>query len=150
MLMPHSLMMSRGKCAALPVTMILWAFHVKFPVIWGVLTFFGNFIPYLGGLVACGLPAMLAILQINTAWKLVVVLVLLVGLHLLMHYIIEPKLTGKAINLSPLVILASLAFWGSCWGLTGMLLAVPLTVMIKIILENVAFTRPFGRLLSDD
>jgi AI-2 transport protein TqsA len=59
-------------------------------------------------------------------------------------------MTGKAVNLSPLVILAALSFWGLCWGLTGMVLAVPLTVMLKIILENTAFTRPVAKLLAEE
>jgi AI-2 transport protein TqsA len=63
-------------------------------------------------------------------------------------YLVEPRLTGHQIDLSPLVILLALAFWGSIWGTVGMLLAIPLTVVTKTILENIPETRPMARLLS--
>ena len=53
-------------------------------------------------------------------------------------------------GLSPLVIVAALAFWGHVWGVIGMFLAVPLTSIVKIALENVEFTRPFARLLGEE
>ena len=81
---------------------------------------------------------------------LALVAVLLIGIHTLSAYLVEPAMTGRAVGLSPVIILVALSFWGLCWGLTGMLLAVPLTVMVKIVLENVAFTRPFGRMMAED
>ena len=135
---------------AIPALVILWAFGVKFALLWGVLTFLLNFIPYLGSVISCSLPILLAFLQLPLGWEPVAVAVLLVGDHTLSAYLIEPAMTGKAVGLSPLVILASLSFWGLCWGLIGMFLAVPLTVMLKIVLGNVAFTRPFARMLSDE
>ena len=59
-------------------------------------------------------------------------------------------MTGKAVNLSPVIILVSLSFWWLCWGFTGMILAVPLTVLVKIILENIVFTRPLARLMAEE
>jgi len=59
-------------------------------------------------------------------------------------------MTGKAVNLSPLVVLIALSFWGLCWGLIGMVLAVPLTAMLKIILESWPSTRPIARLMGED
>jgi AI-2 transport protein TqsA len=135
---------------ALPVTLLLWAFGVKFAGMWGVLTFLLNFIPYIGSVIACTGPILLAFLQMDTYWQPISVSILLVGMHTLSAYVIEPSMTGKAVNLSPLFILIALAFWGLCWGVIGMLLAVPLTVMLKIILENVGITRPFARLVSEE
>lgn len=134
---------------AVPAALVMMIFHVKFAVMWGVLTFFGNFIPYLGSIVFCSLPSLLAFLQMDFGWQPITVTVLLVAIHASSAYLIEPTLTGKEVGLSPLVILAALAFWGQCWGLIGMLLAVPLTAILKIVLENVTFTRPFARLLAD-
>jgi predicted PurR-regulated permease PerM len=135
---------------AVPAALLLWAFGVPFPVLWGVLTFFANFIPYLGSIVACSLPLAIAFLQLELGWQPLAVAGLLIALHLLSAYLVEPAMTGKAVGLSPLVLLAALAFWGQCWGLIGMLLAVPLTVMLKIVLENMAFTRPLAKLMGDD
>lgn len=64
-------------------------------------------------------------------------------------YVIEPRLAGRRLDLSPLVIIVSLAFWGSIWGVIGMILAVPLVVVAKTILENTPATRPFGRMLAN-
>jgi AI-2 transport protein TqsA len=135
---------------AVPVTVVLWALGVKFPGMWGVLTFIANFVPYLGSVFACSLPILLALLQMEFGWRPVAVAVLLVALHMLSAYLVEPRMTGRAVGLSPLVILLALAFWGLCWGLIGMVLAVPLTVMLKIVLENVAFTRPVARLMGEE
>jgi predicted PurR-regulated permease PerM len=74
----------------------------------------------------------------------------LIGLQALMGSLIEPPMTGRAVDLSPLVVLTALAFWGLCWGLIGVLLAIPLTVVLKLVLEHVDTTRPFARLLAGD
>lgn len=63
--------------------------------------------------------------------------------------ILEPILMGRAVDLSPLVTMLCLAFWGLCWGLTGLLLAVPLTAMLKIIWENMDYTRPLAALMAE-
>jgi AI-2 transport protein TqsA len=135
---------------AVPVTLVLLVFKVKFALMWGVLTFLFNFIPYLGSIAAYLLPVLLAFLDKGLGWQPVAVAVLLLALHTASASLIEPAMIGRAVGLSPLVILAALTFWSLCWGLTGMLLAVPLTVMLKIVLENVNETRPFARLMGDD
>jgi AI-2 transport protein TqsA len=135
---------------AIPATLVLWAFGIKFASMWGVLTFLLNFIPYLGSILACGAPLMLAFLQMDSIERPAVAAARLVSIHALSAYAVEPAMTGKAVGLSPVIILVALSFWGLCWGLTGMLLAVPLTVMVKIVLENVDFTRPFARLMAED
>jgi AI-2 transport protein TqsA len=134
---------------ALPALAIFWAFGLKFALLWCVLTFLLNFVPYLGSMVSCSLPILLAFLQLPLGWQPITLAVLLISDHMLSAYLIEPSMTGKAVGLSPVVILAALAFWGLCWGVIGMFLAVPLTVTLKIILENVGFTRPIARLLGE-
>ena len=135
---------------ALPITFILWVFGINFPVLWGLLNFFGNFIPYLGSVVGFSVPVIFLFLDIDPDWRPFVAAGLILAVHLLMAYVIEPTMTGKAVGLSPLVILISLSFWGLCWGLIGMFLAVPLTVIVKIILANIPYTVPIAKLLGDD
>jgi AI-2 transport protein TqsA len=135
---------------AIPVAVVLWLFSVKFAVLWGVLTFLCNFIPYIGSIVALSVPLLFAFLDVDPIWKPVAASIGVIAIHGTMTYLVEPSLVGKGVGLSPLVILAALAFWGQCWGLIGMFLAIPLTVMLKIVLENVAFTRPFALLLADE
>ena len=133
----------------IPTAIVLWAFGVRYPVMWGVLTFFGNFIPYVGSLVALAFPLLLAFLDLQPAWCPWAVALLLVVIQVVTNNFVEPTLTGKAVDLSPLVTLVSLAFWGLCWGLTGMLLAIPLTAMLKIVWENMAYTRPLAALMAE-
>jgi len=76
-----------------------------------------------------------------------------VSLLLLVQFVtnnfVEPRLTARAVNLSPLVVLNALAFRGLCWGAVGMVLAIPLTVMLRILWENIALTRPLARLMAE-
>jgi AI-2 transport protein TqsA len=135
---------------ALPAMLVLWIFGIKFVVLWGAVTFLANFVPYLGSLVACGLPILFAFLDLGFGWQPLTAAVLLICVHVSSAYLVEPAITGKAVDLSPLVVLIALSFWGLCWGLVGMVLAVPLTAMLKIILQNAAGTRPIARLMGGD
>lgn len=122
-------------------------FGIDFSFFWGVLIFFLNFIPYLGGLVAMAPPAVLAFL--NSPLEGIVVIVLLIGIQLFTGQFLEPRMAGSRLNISPLLILLSLGFWGYLWGVGGMLVAVPLTVVIKIVLDHIPETRPIGTLMSN-
>ena len=135
---------------ALPVVAVLWAFGVPFAGMWGVLTFVGNFIPYVGSLVAFVPPVLLAFLELEPPWRPVAVLVLLTLVQFVTNNLVEPRLTASAVDLSPLAVLVALAFWGLCWGVVGMVLAVPLTVMLKIVCENIELTRPLARLVAEE
>ena len=75
--------------------------------------------------------------------------ILLVGAEQFMSSVVEPRLIGRSLNLSPLVILLSLSVWGSLWGFAGALLAVPMTVSVMIVLTQFRATRPFAILMSD-
>jgi len=130
---------------------IMQAIGVDFAGFWALLIFLFNFIPIVGAISAISLPVILALVQpdgggVQTA---LITLALLVGAEQAMSSGIEPRLVGKSLNLSPLVILVSLAVWGSLWGFAGMLLAVPITVTIMIILTQFHSTRPLAILLSD-
>jgi AI-2 transport protein TqsA len=134
---------------AIPTSIVFWAFGVPYPVMWGLLTFFGNFIPYVGSIIAFSFPVLLAFLELEPVWRPCALALLVVLIHAVVNNFVEPTLTGKAVDLSPLVTLVSLAFWGLCWGVTGMLLAIPLTAMLKIVWENMAFTRPLAILMAE-
>jgi hypothetical protein len=80
-------------------------------------TFLANFVPYLGSLVACALPLLFGFLDLGIGWQPLAAALLLIGVHLSPAYLVEPAMTGKAVDLSPLVVLIALSFWGLCWGL---------------------------------
>jgi AI-2 transport protein TqsA len=123
-------------------------FGIDFAILWGMLIFVLNFIPYLGGLVGMGPPIILAFLQLDL-WQAIVVVALMIGIQLFTGQYLEPKMAGRKLNLSPLLILLALAFWGYLWGIVGMILAVPLTVVCKIVLDNIPETKPVGTLMSN-
>ena len=135
---------------AVPVMIALWLLGVRFVVLWGAITFLANFVPYLGSIVACGLPILFAFLDAGFGWHQVAVAAVLVAIHGSSAYLVEPAMTGKALDLSPLVVLIALSFWGLCWGLTGMILAVPLTAMLKVILQSACSTRPIALLMGGE
>jgi AI-2 transport protein TqsA len=135
---------------AAPVALILWAFGVKFALMWGVLTFIANFIPYVGSVVAFSLPILFSFLQLELGWEPIALAALVLSCHIITSYVVEPTLTGRVVDLSPVAVLVALAFWAECWGLIGMVLAVPLTVIVKIVLENLSMARPIARLLAEE
>jgi predicted PurR-regulated permease PerM len=135
---------------AIPVGLACFAFGITGAVTWGTITFFGNFLPYIGALVAFVPPVVLAFLEFNSIWPPIAFAVVLLFIHTITANLIEPAMTGKALGLSPLVVLTGLAFWSLLWGFVGMVLAVPLTVIFKIILEHTPATRPLALVISDD
>ena len=133
---------------AVPVGGILAVGGVRFALLWAVLTFACNFMPYVGSIIAFSLPVGFAFLQLDMGWMPVVIAVLILGCHVSCATVIEPMILGNAVGLSPLVILAALSMWGLLWGLPGMFLAVPLTVVMVLIFENFEVTRPIAKLLG--
>lgn len=134
----------------LVTALILWLFGVEFAVMWGVIAFLANFIPYVGSFVAVLLPVAQSVVQpgIDSIWLSVLILLLLTGSQQLIGVLLEPMIAGRTLNVSPLLIVLSLAFWGFIWGVSGMILAVPILVVVKIALENAPATQSVGRLLS--
>lgn len=129
-------------------TVVLWLFHVDYALLWGLLAFLLNYIPYLGSVIAIIPPVILSLVQFESlGWSGIVLATLLV-VHNSIGYLLEPRLTGNQLDLSPVVVLLALAFWASIWGPVGMLLAIPLTVVIKTILENIPETRPLALMLA--
>ncbi len=123
---------------------------LDFAAFWALLVFIMNFIPTIGSIVATILPGLLALVQFEE-WSPVIVLV--VGITVIqqtMGNFIEPNLMGMTLNLSPLVVVMSLILWGLIWGVVGMFLCVPITVIFVIILANFPETSWVAILLSKD
>lgn len=121
---------------------------LDFAMFWAVLIFILGFIPNIGGVVATLLPALLSLVQFDSLYPFFVIAGSLTALQFIIGNIIEPKLMGTSLNLSPLIILLSLVVWGSIWGIPGMFLCVPITVILMIILSEFPKTRPIAILLS--
>ncbi len=126
----------------------LFLFDVEFALIWGILAFLLNFIPNIGSALATILPITIALIQFDK-WGTVFWLALVLGsIQLVIGNFFDPRVVGQRLNLSPLIVLFSLIFWGWLWGIIGMFLAVPLMVVIKIIFENIASLRFISVLMS--
>lgn len=127
---------------------ILYLFGIEFVLVWGVLTFVLNFIPNIGSIIATLLPLSLAVIQLDGLASVVWLAICLMGIQFLIGNILDPKFVGDRLGISPVTILFALVAWSWMWGLVGMFLAVPLTVLIKIILENIEVLRPISVLMG--
>lgn len=117
---------------------------------WAVLIFFLNFIPYIGAWSGVVLPALVAIVQFDSVTTILGTIIGLTIVQFTGGSIIEPKVLGSGLNISPVVVVLSLAVWGTIWGIVGMFLAVPMMVVLMIICANFESTRPIAILLSAD
>ena len=130
------------------VALLLAIVGLDLAPVFGVLAFLLNFIPSIGSVLATFLPLPLALVQFESA-GLILVAVLLPGtVQMVIGNVIEPRLLGASLNLHPITILLSLIFWGMLWGMAGMVLAAPITAVVKIILDRIESTRPAGALLG--
>ena len=122
---------------------------LEFAVVWGLIQFFLNFIPALGSIVAGVLMSLFALVQFwpNPA-PIIIVVAIVLGTNIILGNILDPKIIGEHVGISPLMILVSLAVWGYIWGFAGMVLAVPMSVIIKIVCENIPIMEPVSILIG--
>jgi predicted PurR-regulated permease PerM len=122
---------------------------LEFAIVWGVIQFFMNFIPTLGSIATGVAISLFALIQF---WPdpapVIAVVAIILGVNMVLSNFLDPKLVGEHVGISPLVVLVSLSIWGYIWGFIGMILAVPLTVIIKIVCENIPIMEPVSILLG--
>ncbi len=131
------------------VALWLWAVGVDYPLLWGVLAFFLNFVPNIGSILAAIPALLLALIQLGTGgalWTLIGYLLV----NNVVGNVIEPRFMGRGLGLSTLVVFLSLLFWGWVLGPVGMFLSVPLTMLIKIALDSNEQTRWIAILLGPE
>lgn len=134
--------------AAVCTWFVLKMVNTELAMMLAVLTFILNFIPNIGPVIATLSPLPVLFLQYGFDWHMLLVLVLLTAVHFVVGNILETRWLGKGMNLDPLVVVACLIFWALVWGVMGALLAVPLTAIIKMVLEQHETTRPIARILG--
>jgi predicted PurR-regulated permease PerM len=125
-----------------------WIIGVDFPVLWGLLTFALNYIPTIGSILAAIPSVLLALVQLGWGAAAAFLGVTVVA-NVIFGNIVEPMLMGKRLGLSTLVVTLALVFWGWLWGPIGMLLSVPLTMVVKIVVQNIPDLSWVAVLLSD-
>lgn len=129
--------------------LLLLMFGVDFPILWAFIIFLLNYIPYIGSMLATLLPAAFAVFQFQSFAMFLWVFLAIQIVQVVVGNIIEPKVMGKTLNLSPLGVLLALTFWGIIWGITGMILSVPITSVMVIIASRFASTRFIAVMLSE-
>ena len=123
--------LATGACA----TLLCLALGVDFPFLWGLMAFLFNFVPNIGSIIAAIPVVLLALIQLGFGDALLVAAGYF-AINMIIGNFIEPRVMGRQLGLSTLVVFLSMLFWGWVWGPVGMLLSVPLTVIVKIGLEH--------------
>ncbi|MBN2207466.1 MAG: AI-2E family transporter [Candidatus Aminicenantes bacterium] len=133
---------------ALVAWLVLALFKLDFAIVFAFLIFLFNYIPNIGSVISTLAPVLFAFFQFGSVWPALWILILILVVDNLFSNVLEPKLMGRGLGLSPLAVLFSLFFWGWLWGIPGMILAVPITAVIKIICGNIPSLRFVESILS--
>jgi predicted PurR-regulated permease PerM len=119
-------------------------------VFWAFLIFLAVYIPVIGGTFAGIAPPLFALMQFDSYWPAIILLIALQAVGIVIGNVVYPRMQGRSLNIDPIVVLLALAFWGAIWGIAGMFLSTPLTVMAMVILAQFPGTRWVAVLLSAD
>jgi hypothetical protein len=133
-----------GVCAGI----VMLVFGIDLWFTWALLTFLLNYVPYIGSLLATIPPLMLGFILLEPSMLLILTVLLLTNQQLWGN-VIETRWAGRALDISPVLLLVVTAFSFWVWGIIGMILSIPLVVILKIVLENIDATRPLAILLSE-
>lgn len=125
--------------------------QIDFPIFWALLIFLLNYIPTIGSLIATLFPALMALMQYpDQPVKSLLVLVIIGSIQVIVGNVIEPRVMGDNLNISPLVVILSLTLWGTLWGVVGMILSVPIMVVLIIVFSKIPSTRNLAVMMSSD
>ena len=125
----------------------VWLVGLDFPLLWGLIAFFLNYIPNIGSFLAAVPAVILTLITMGGGEALLVALGYAL-VNLCLGNLVEPHLLGRRLGISTLVVFLSLVFWGWVWGPIGMLLSVPLTMVLKILLEHTEDFRWLAQLIG--
>ena len=128
--------------------MFLLIFDISWPVFWGLFAFALNFIQLIGSVVSVLLVGLFALVEMDPTGTVLLFILILAGLEVLMGSVLEPVLMGKSFSINVITILIMLMFWGYLWGIPGLIMSIPITVFLKIILEQFPRTRVIAGLMS--
>ena len=123
---------------------------VDFSEFWAILIFLLNFIPTIGSIIATVFPSLITLVQFDSLTPFFLVVGGVTTIQICIGNVLEPRLMGNSLNLSPMIILLNLSLWGMIWGVLGMFLCVPFLVISMIVFSHLPQTRPIAVLLSRD
>ncbi|HLZ83111.1 MAG TPA: AI-2E family transporter [Caulobacteraceae bacterium] len=139
-----------GGLIALGSAAIMWAMGLSHVPFWSFLIFLANYIPVIGVAIGVLLPTVFGLVELDALWKPVVIFIGMELVHFVVGHVYLPRMQGKSLNIDPLVVLLSLAFWGAIFGVAGAFLSTPLTVIVMAICAEFPATRGIAILLSSD
>ncbi|MDV7142761.1 AI-2E family transporter [Tropicimonas sp. TH_r6] len=128
---------------------IMWAMDVDFALFWAVMIGLMNYIPYVGSLIGVAFPVVLSLAQFGAVWPSFLLAAMLTSAQTFVGNVLEPRMIGRQLNLSPFVVLVALSLWTTLWGIPGAILAIPMTSMITIICAGFPDTRFIAILLAE-
>ncbi|GAB5539210.1 MAG: hypothetical protein Salg2KO_13130 [Salibacteraceae bacterium] len=129
-------------------TLACLAFDVSFPVFWGLFAFLINFVQMVGSIVSVILLSLFALVELDPTGTLLIFILLITGVQVLMGSILEPIFLGKTFSINVITVLVMLMLWGFIWGVPGLIMAIPITVFVKIVLEQFQGTEVIARIMS--
>jgi predicted PurR-regulated permease PerM len=125
----------------------LWLIGLPNPVLWGVLAFAANYVPYLGALFAGGIVTIVSVVSFDSLGHALLAPLIYFGVNFSDNFI-SPYVMGRRLVLNPVIVFLAVMFWGWIWGIPGVLLAVPMTMIIKIICDHSTALAPFAEFLT--
>ena len=128
--------------------LVCYAFDVSFPIFWGFFAFAINFVQMVGSIISIVMCSLFALVEMEIGMSLLYFVISVSGVQVIFGSILEPIFMGKSFSINIIVVLIMLMFWGFVWGVPGMILSIPITVFIKIILEQFDKTKPIAKLMN--
>ena len=128
----------------------MWLFGLEHRTAWALLIFLLNFIPNIGSIIAVLFPSFTALVQFGSIGATIPIVLSLIAIQLMIGMFLEPLWTGNSLNISPFVVLVSLTFFGTIWGITGAFFSVPIAIMVMIVTAHFPATRGIAVILSKD
>jgi predicted PurR-regulated permease PerM len=126
-----------------------WALGLENAAVWGIVAAVTNLIPYIGSVIVMGAAGLVAFLQFNTIEMALVVAGTSLLIHTIVGNLLMPWLTSRTSRMNPVAVFVGVIFWGWLWGIWGLLLGIPITMVIKSICDRVEDLQPIGELLGD-
>jgi AI-2 transport protein TqsA len=133
--------------ASAAIMMVMGLSHALF---WAFIIFLASYIPVIGAAIGVLIPPLFGLVEFADPWRSLALLIALEVVHFIVSHVLQPRMQGCSLNLDPVVVLFSLAFWGLLWGVAGAILSTPLTVLLTAILAEFPSTRWLAVLLSSD
>ena len=134
----------------LVISLALWALNVHFAFTLGLVAAVTNFVPYIGQMIGGAFPTLLTLGQTGSIGHAVVVAALYLAVVGIEGYVVTPLVMGRSLDLNGTTVLLACLFWGYLWGLVGLVLAMPITVSLKVVLQTIPELNRWAELMSVD